>query len=331
MAALATTYPTLLDVTKRLDPNGKIDAVGEILNETNQMLPDAVFKEGNLPTGHRVTVRTGIPTPTWRKLNGGITPKKSRTAQITFNTGMLEALAEVDVRVANLNGNSPEWRLSEDKAFIEGMSVEMQDTLLYGNEGTEPEAFTGIMPYYNSLSAESAQNIVVGGGSGTDNASILLVTWGDDVHCIYPKGSKAGLDVTDYGKVWIENVDAANGRMLALRTHYTWDAGLVVRDWRQAGRIPNIDKSALLADASSGANLPRLMFELSRKIHNPSAGRQAWYMSRDVATRLFQQISALTKESTLGSMDVGGKKVDSFLNIPLRRVDAMSADETLVA
>jgi hypothetical protein len=331
MAALGVTYPNLLDVTKRLDPNGKIDAVAEVLNETNEMLPELHFKEGNLPTGHRATIRTGIPTPTWRKLNGGITPKKSRTSQITFNVGMLEALAEVDVRVANLNGNSAEWRLSEDKAFIEGMNVEMQDTLLYGNEGTEPEAFTGIMNYYNSLSAESAQQIVVGGGSGTDNASILLVQWGDDIHGIYPKGSKAGLDVSDEGVVWIENVDGSNGRMKAYRTHYTWDAGLVVKDWRKAARIPNIDKSALIATAASGANLPSLMFEASRLIHNPGAGRQAWYMSRYVATRLFQQLSYLTKDSTLATMDVGGKKVDTFLGIPLRRVDAMSADEALVA
>ena len=54
-------------------------------------------------------------------------------------------------------------------------------------------------------------------------------------------------------------------------------------------------------------------------------------MSRYVATRLFQQLSYLTKDSSLQSMDVGGKKVDTVFGIPLRRVDAMSADEALVA
>ena len=221
MSTLSTIHPTLLDVTKRLDPNGKIDTIAELLTQTNEVLDDMVFIEGNLPTGHRTTIRTGLPTPTWRKLYGGVQPTKSLTAQITDSCGMLEAYAEVDKALADLNGNSAAFRLSEDRAHIEGMNQEMAGTLFYGNEGTEPEAFTGFGPRFNSLSAANSSNIITGGGSGADNNSIWLVVWGaNTVHGIFPKGSKAGLSMQDKGQVTIENVDGNGGRMEGYRTHY---------------------------------------------------------------------------------------------------------------
>ena len=231
MSALAASHPTLLDLAKRLDPDGKIDVIAEILTQENPILEDLSFVEGNLPTGHRTTIRTGLPTPTWRKLYGGVQPTKSNTAQVTDSCGMLEAYAEVDKALADLNGNTAAFRLSEDRAHIEGMAQELASTIIYGNEGDQPEAFTGLAPRYNSLSAANADNIVSAGGTGSDNTSIWLVVWGDQtLHGIYPKGSRAGLDMQDKGQVTIENVDGSGGRMEAYRTHYRHDCGLTVRD-----------------------------------------------------------------------------------------------------
>jgi len=122
MATLSATNPTLMDLARRMDPDNRIATIVEILNETNEMNIDMTWMEGNLPTGHRTTLRTGIPTPTWRKLYGGVQPTKSTTAQITDNTGMLEAYAEVDKALADLNGNTAEFRLSEDRAQIEWLT-----------------------------------------------------------------------------------------------------------------------------------------------------------------------------------------------------------------
>ena len=332
MSTLAVTNPTLLDLAKRTDPDGKPAIIVEILNATNEVLTDMSWMEGNLPTGHRTTIRSGIPTPTWRKLYGGVQPNKSTTVQVTDNTGMLEAYAEVDKALADLNGNTSAFRLSEDKAFIEGMNVEIAETLFYGNEGTEPEAFTGLTPRFNDTTAENGQNILLGGGAGNDNASIWLVVWGPNTcHGIVPKGSTAGLQVQDLGEVTIENVDGAGGRMQAYRSHYRWDAGLTVRDWRYIVRIPNIDKSALTADASAGADLPDLMFQAMERIPNMSAGRAAFYMSRNTTTFLRRQLSNAVSSSTLVVEQVGGVPVMSFQGVPIRRVDALAADEALVA
>ena len=97
------TALTLSDWARRQDPDGKIAKIVEILNLTNEVLDDFMFVEGNLPTGHKTTVRSGLPSVTWRLLNYGVQPSKSRSVQVTDTVGMLEAYSEVDKALADLN------------------------------------------------------------------------------------------------------------------------------------------------------------------------------------------------------------------------------------
>lgn len=334
MTTLAVTNPTLMDLARVTDPDGRIASVVEILNQTNEILDDIVFVQGNLPTGNRTTIRSGLPAPTWRKLYGGVQPNKGQTVQVTDTTGMLEAYAEVDKALADLNGNTQAFRLVEDRAHIEGIGQELASALFYANEATTPEKFTGFAPRFNSTTAANGENIILGGSlSGqTDNASIWLVVWGETtVHGIIPKGSVAGMQVEDKGQVTIENADGNGGRMEAYRTHYRLDAGLTVRDWRYVVRIPNIDKSLLAGDLSTGADIADLMIQAVERIPNLNAGRPVFYVPRVVRTTFRRQIIKKVANSTLSMEDIAGRQVVMFDGIPVRRVDALSADEARVA
>jgi hypothetical protein len=332
MATLSVIHPTLLDVAKRLDPDGKVDTIVEILSETNEVLEDMVWMEGNLPTGHRTTIRSGLPTPTWRKLYGGVQPAKSRTVQVTDTCGMLEAYAEVDKALADLNGNTAAFRLSEDRAHIEGMNIEFASSLFYASEATAPEEITGFAPRFNSLAAENAQNIIQNASiDGSDNASMYLICWGSNtVHGIYPKGSVGGLQMSDKGQVTIENVDGSGGRMEAYRTHYRWDCGLSVRDWRYVVRI-QYDQEDLKGDAASGPKLIDLMTQALDAPPNLTAGRPAFYMNRRARSFLRRQMLEKIAGSTLTMEQIGGKMVMMFAGIPVRRCDALLNTETAVA
>jgi len=333
MGALSVIRPTLMDVSSRLDPDGNIDTIVEILSETNEVLQDATFIEGNLPTGHRSTQRTGIPEATFRKMNGGVQPGKSRTQQITDNCGMLEAYAEIDKALADLNGNTNAFRLSEDTAHIEGMNQKFSDYLFYGDETTAPEAFTGIAPRFNSLaSAENSCNVLTGSGS-SDLTSIYLVGWGaNTAHCIYPKGSKAGLAMTNKGQVTIEDVDGSGGgRMEAYRTHYKWDVGLTVRDWRYIVRICNIDYTALIKNAATGADLFDLMAQALELLPSQNMGTPVFYCNRTIKSFLRRQQLNKVASSTLAMEDVAGRKVMAIDGVPIKRCDAITNAETVVA
>ena len=340
MPALSTANPTLLDLARRSDPNGQIATIVELMTPINEVLDDMTFVEGNLPTGHKSTVRTGLPAVTWRKLYGGVQPSKSTTTQVVDTTGMLEAFAEIDKALADLNGNTAAWRLSEEMAFLAAMNLTMAQGVFYQNENTQGESFTGLTPRYNSLSATNAENIISAGSTNTDNNSIWLVYWGpNSVHGIIPKGSVAGLQRKDYGEIVIEDVTGqagganGGGRMVAYRTHYRWDIGLCLRDWRSVVRICNIDLSALTKNALTGPDLPDLMFQALETVPATAiaGARPVFYMSRTVLSYLRRQLANKTSGSTLSVSDVGGKKVLDFQGVPVKRCDALAANEAIVS
>ena len=325
-------YPTLLDVTQSLDPNGQVATVAELLSQTNEIMADIPFVEGNLATGHRSVIRTGLPSGTWRKLYGGVLPDKSRRAQVTDSIGMLEAYAEIDKDLADLNGNTSEFRANEARAHLEGMSQDFAETLVYGDASATPERFTGLTARFNSLSASNADNIVTGGGVGSDNASIWLIAWDPNaVFGIYPKGSTAGLTMTDKGQVTLEAApDGSGGRMEAYRTHFQMKGGLVVKDWRYVVRICNIDRSALTADISAGADLVNLMSDAVEKLPMVTPNT-AFYMDRSIRQMWRKQMATKIKSSTLTSAEAGGVKSPTFDEIPVRRLDRLAVDEALVS
>lgn len=329
MSTLSLTRPTLLDVAKRMDPDGSIAMIAELLTETNEVLQDAVWVEGNLPTGHRDTVRTSLPTPTWRKLNGGVQTTKSTTAQITDTCGMLEAFTEVDCRIAELNGNTYAFRLSEDRAHIDAMGMEGAATLWYGNENTAPEEFTGFAPRFNATTNENGSNIFAESSGDTDARSIWLIGWGTDtVRCIYPKGSVAGLRREDLGRIRVEDADGAGGRMMAYSTHYMWDWGLSVKDWRYVCRF-QLDTDDVVANGSSGPVFDTTMRKMLRRIPNPGRVRLAWYTSRDVLDAMDLQAANKTTLAFQTIEDAQGKNITTFLGIPLRRSDSLIDESSI--
>ena len=330
MATLSSTNPTLADVAARLGPDGKIDPnIVEMLSETNEILDDMTFIEANGFTEHKTTIRSGLPSGTWRKLNYGVQPEKSRTVPIKDSLGMLETYAEVDKALADLNGNSAAWRLSEDRAFIEGLNQTQASTLFYGDSSLDPEKYTGLTPRYSSLSAENGINIVDAGGTGSDNASIWLIVWGPNTcHGIYPKGSPAGLQSRDLGENTL--IDAAGGRYQGYRTHYKWDNGLTLRDWRYVVRIANIDVSDLTKNAASGGDLIDLLTQAIELIPNLGMGRPVFYMPRKIRSFLRRQITNKVAAATLTMEEVAGKKVVAVDGIPVRRTDALLLTEARV-
>jgi hypothetical protein len=331
MATLPVQNPTLLDLRNVLGPDDRVSVIIELMNMSNEILDDFVCVEGNLLTGHQTTVRTGIPLPTWRKLYGGVQPTKSTSVKVTDSCGMLENYGEVDKALADLNGNAPAWRLSENMPVLEGFNQKVATSLFYESEAVTPEAITGLSPRYSSLAAENGQNILDGGGTGSVNTSVWLVVWGENtLHGIYPKGSKGGWSMTDKGNVTIENVDGSGGRMEAYRTHYRWDLGLTVRDWRFAVRIANIDQTLLTKTGATGADLIDLMTQALELVQSLSAGRAAFYCNRKIRSFLRRQMVNKVLNSTLTMENVAGKHVLAFDGVPVRRVDALLNTEARV-
>ncbi|MGN1209559.1 MAG: major capsid protein [Duodenibacillus sp.] len=328
--------PTLADMMDRFDPQGNLADVMEVLTETNEMLDDITWVQANNKFSHRTTVRTGLPKVTWRKLNYGVQPSKSTVAQVTDTCGMLEAFAVVDKKLCEMNGMRESWRSSEERPFVEAMSQTLQRALFFGDSSKDPEQIMGFGPRFSTKDPKKAANgvnIIDAGGTGTDLTSIWLVGWSPNtVHGLFPEGTKAGLYKEDLGEASARDPDGGEYRVL--KTHYGWDCGLCVRDWRYVVRIANIKESLLKSvppdeNSATGHNLYELLVKAVAKVPSLSGARFALYCNRTVETYLrLQQANSRNVQLTLN--EVGGRKVLSFEGIPFRRVDALEFTEAQV-
>lgn len=321
---------TLLDLKSGMDPDGKPAKIIEVLAQNNPIIDDMVWEEGNLPTGHQHSVRTGYPTPAWRQLNYGVPQTKGTQVAVTDTCGMLEDYSEIDKKLLALNGHSAAWRQQQDAPHLIGMSETFASTLFYGNTAVDPEKFLGLAPRFNSLSAANGQNIIDGlsGAAATNMTSVWLIGWSENtVRGIYPKGTKAGLDMEDLGE---ETAVDSNGLMhQVVRSHFTWDCGLAVSDWRYVVRIANINVGALVKGAGSGADLLQLMAQAQEVIQSTTGVRTAFYCNRRITGWLRRQMMAASN-ANLAWTEIQGKRVMTFAETPIRRTDAIINAESQV-
>lgn len=324
------TGVSYLDFASRMDPDNKIRTIIELCAQTNPLMEDGVAVEGNLTTGHKSTTRTGLPAVTWRALGYGVPPSKSITSQVVDTCGMLEAYAEVDKALADLNGNTAAWRLSEDRAFLEAMNQEMASTTIYGSQITTPLEFTGFAPRYPTAGGVdplvSTFNCIHSYAGGANNTSIWLVVWGENtVHYIYPKGSQAGFQMEDKGQVTIDTATpVAGSHYEGYRSHYRWDIGLTVRDWRYVVRCANLEVAAF--DAAGTVPILDAMTLAYTRVPNMGMGRPVFYANQTCLAWLWIQATHRANVN-LNVTNPEGKPVLNFMGIPVKRCDAILNNE----
>ena len=332
MATRGIISATITDIVKRQNPDGSMATLVEILKQDNEILQDMTLVACNNGISHRTTVRATLPEVEFRLFNQGVKKSKSTTFQVEDGTAMAEAYADVDKDLAAINGNTQEFRLSEDRAFIEAMNQEQARTLFYGNVALEPKKYTGFAPRFGKLTYD---NVLDFGGQGDTNTSVWLIPWGDNtVHGIYPKATVAGLQVSDLGEQTV--TDANGGMFQALRTHYQWKLGLCVRDSRYVKRIANIDMANISSvveqgsvSQSEGQKLIRLMIAAVNRLPSASSCSPIWYMNKDVKTML--DIMAMEKANVhLSIGEFEGSSVTRFLGFPIRQLDALVNTEERV-
>ena len=328
MAEIGGSMLTLHNLMKRLKPDRTLDSIVEMMHQDQEILMDIPWVEANNVIGHRTTIRTGLPTGTWRKLNEGVPRERSVTAQITETVGSLETYLECDKKLAQLSGDVNEFRAQESRAAIEGMSQTLATTVFYGDTDTDPEKFLGLEARYDDNSAGNAENIILGGSSDVDNSSIWLINWRPDkIHGIYSKGSAVGLQHDDLGEERLQ--DASNNFYQGLVSHLQMDIGLCVRDWRYAVRICKIDNSLLVKDAASGADLLDLMAQAEEQIKDMN-GSPRWYTTNKVRSFLRRQINNKSNLN-LTYEDFEGRRTLTFNGNPIRKTNALIATEALVS
>jgi hypothetical protein len=321
MADVTDSRLGLVEVVKRHDPNGNLATIAEVLAQTNEIVADAVWKEGNDIFSNKTVRRSSLPTGTWRKLNRGVAAESSDTVELIDTIGILESRAENDVEIINAFSNPQQARMDESMAFIEGLSQEMAATMIYGNATLAPEEFTGLAPRLDALAATAN---VIGGGGSTTLTSIYVVTWGpNSVFMAYPRNTTAGLQHEDLGIG--DALDASSNKFRAYIDRFVWRAGMVVKNPKCIARYANLEPTG----TTTTFDEDELIRLINRMVVGPGT---RIYASTNMLTQM--QIRLKDKSNVYFTREQGldgGGPVLRFQGIPVRKVEQILDTETVIS
>lgn len=350
MAFSNNISPNLVDWAKVTDGAGNvITDIAWMLAQCNDIMKDVIFQEGNLPLGHKVALNVGLPQGTWRGNNQGVASAKPVFADVEFSMGELTAYSTVDKSLASLSGDVDKYRWIQDQSQIEGLSQQVASAFFYSNEAVNPQQFTGFAPYYNTVTASTAQsaaNVIDMGGTGSSNLSIWLICWGDNAsHGIFPKGSPAGLQYEDKGDT-TPLYDTNGNRFEGYTSYFCWKVGLAINNWKYNVRMANIDTTTA---GLLGTTPPDLFVGMAKAVARPpTLTRRAFgitevdspgdpmpgvlpvfYVNR--TGREFMDIQAIRdKNVLLTPKEYAGEPVMMFRDIPIRVCDALTNSEARI-
>jgi hypothetical protein len=339
MGALGANFVTLADVAKSKDK--RIGGVAEVLVQENPMLMDIPYTVMNEGTIHKEEIRSSLPTVYYRKANQPIPASKTTTEERTFTAAHFESKSQMDAAVAKRGGPDRVAynRWNQAQGHIQAMGLEHASLLIYGSPFTSNTKSAGLSDIFSTTNTGEAtsKQVIDGGGSSSDLTSIYRIHWGErSLFGVYPKDTTAGLKRIDRSPgdqlVQIQGTDqnSNTGFYWGYEEDFEIDHGLVVKDYRQASRIANIDID-LLKSGVGAADLIDLMISGHYKIWNIQNGVGAWYVNRTIEAFLHKQ--ALTKVGAGAGLrfdNYQGEKVLMFLGFPVRRADALLNTEAQV-
>lgn len=330
MAAANTVGFTLADVIREQAPNGTLYPIVQSMSKLCPILDDIYWVECNNGTFHRIDRQTALPSPSRRRVNSGIATVKDETNQVDEVTTQIATKIAVDEDVIRLGG--PAFLARRVAAHMMGHVQQAEADFLTGSLASDADGFDGIETRLSATTNTPAGNQVIlvdAAAAGSDQGSALLLGWGaHGVHGIYPKGFPAGINHQDFGLQPDAISDGTNSAPGYLHT-FKWDYGLAVEDYRYCARAANIDSSAISA---TGTNIITALITLfHRCLTADQSVRWAYYLPRRYAEFLHQQARSGVSNSTLKIEEIGGKKVTTFLGIPVRTADLLGIAESVVS
>ena len=294
-----------------------------------------------------IAVRTdSLPVPGTRRFNTGVQPTAAKNTQISDVMALFEAYSEVDKELYRIQNNPDMWRMDQDLNHVEGFKQLMEALLFYGNLSQDPGSFNGLSTRFNNLESYPngdmswVPNVWNGGQtSGACTSAWFLELGPQKVYGIYPPNTPGGFNIENLGEQTKEFAATTGGGpslnylMQVLRTHLTWRMGLQVNDERCAQRIANINPTGF-----SGPNGFDENYFIEAKNQLPGGGEApgtVLLMNRQLKTQVdiravSQKLNAYTYFSA-NEVDVFGRSVTKFQNIPILMAEKLLNTETVVS
>ena len=339
------TFTDIVSVYSSLDAGAKFVLPTRVLDRMTPLVKMIPMVSSNNILSN-IAVRTdSLPIASTRRWNEGIKATASKNAPLNDPIALFEDYSEVDFDLWEIQNNPEMWRAQQDMNHIEGLFQLMESTLLYGSLATNPGSFNGLSTRFNNLESYPngdtswKPNVWPGGLATGPATSAWMIEFGDDtIYGIYPPNTPAGLSFRDLGEITKELSSGTgsvgtNYMYQVLRTMLRWYLGIQIADERCVQRIANINPIGFSGPSGFDENI-----FIQAKNQLPRFGEASGtviLVNRDLKTQIdiravSQKINTYFTPPGDNSMDVFGKAVTKFQNIPIYVAEKISSLETIV-
>jgi hypothetical protein len=340
-------YSTFTDIVQNyssLDAAAKFVMPKRVLDRMTPLVRMLPMKASNNILSNIAVRSDSLPVASTRLWNQGIKATAAKNVPLNDPIAMFEDYSEVDKDLWEIQNDPNMWRADQDMNHVEGLFQLMESTLFYGSLSQNPGGFNGLATRFNNLESYPngdqswVPNVWNGGAStGSVTSAWMLEMSDDSLYGIYPANTAAGLSVRDLGEVTKE-LSAATGASgnnymyQVLRSMLRWYMGMQVSDERCVQRICNINPTALSAN-----NFDENIF-IQAKNWLPRGGEGSGtviLVNRALKTQIdiravSQKINTYFTPPSNDTMDVFGKAVTRFQNIPIYVAEKILSTETVL-
>lgn len=245
-------YVTLTDVAQ-MTHNGNIIEMAHEFEKHTSLFNSLPWKQSS-DALHDVTgVVEEIPGGTWVGLDKGVKANKGRWGQREENIALLESWSVTNEKTYKIAPNGDAARWENDRLHIQGMALEAEEKLLYGNPQADINQPLGFMPRMNAVTDMYGMKsgakmpyicLTAGGSTANKESSILLIAKGPmSPHLLYPR-YKANNGIEFNAFPFENSLDSEGGNIRVAKSQFIISFGLSIAHRQTVVRIANVDTSS---------------------------------------------------------------------------------------
>jgi hypothetical protein len=245
-------YVTLTDVAQ-MTHNGNIIEMAHEFEKHTSLFNSLPWKQSS-DALHDVTgVVEEIPGGTWVGLDKGVKANKGRWGQREENIALLESWSVTNEKTYKIAPNGDAARWENDRLHIQGMALEAEEKLLYGNPQANINQPLGFMPRMNAVTDMYGMKsgakmphicLTAGGSTANKESSILLIAKGPmSPHLLYPR-YKANNGIEFNAFPFENSLDSEGGNIRVAKSQFIISFGLSIAHRQTVVRIANVDTSS---------------------------------------------------------------------------------------
>ena len=270
----------------------------------------------------------------------GILSTKMGTQIVTEHVvkkGRLRHVDETELDGLDEAAKKAELR-SQDEAHIQQLGEDGVYAFWHGGLTEDSANIRGLYDRLSALNTNGLNNVLsCGNANASYNSSIFIIEWQIDFGCfaLIPSNwmgmGPLGVKSVNEGRVKSVNPDDSSRTYMGLDARHSLYTGLAVGDNLKIARLSNINTDENGSNNFISGYGSRKLYKLLENGHF-DLSRTRIYVNPDIMTQL-QILGDEKGNMSLSSVEVFGRRVNSFRNIPVRVLDRViiTSTEAVVA